>query len=213
MFMMMIWGRIFCHQAKQFLEDFKERVFSIVFTDSVHAFKRSEWPADVKQLIKEVNIFSLYAGRKREVLKGCPRFCRKYTESQMVPEMQMFCCCWNILAYLEVEVEFNIFSFLFPFMLTFSFDDWWFIWLSSHMWLLFIWLYSSELSTLLLAMFLSMFSLTLQTRRTAVLYLQVVCWFFTCLAWQSDKYLSISIQALGHQVVKSTEKLICLFPI
>ncbi|XP_025076916.1 uncharacterized protein LOC112553723 isoform X3 [Pomacea canaliculata] len=48
--------------AKQFLEDFKERVFSIVFTDSVHAFKRSEWPADVKQLIKEraVNFAASY---------------------------------------------------------------------------------------------------------------------------------------------------------
>ncbi|KAL8613376.1 hypothetical protein ACOMHN_057096 [Nucella lapillus] len=55
-------GIVTCNMAEKFLEDFKKRVFCIVFTDSVHTVTREQWSQPVKGFLKEraVNFASAY---------------------------------------------------------------------------------------------------------------------------------------------------------
>ncbi|XP_070175596.1 cotranscriptional regulator ARB2A-like isoform X2 [Littorina saxatilis] len=55
-------GIVTCHMAEKFLEEFLQRVFCVVFTDSVHSADRGRWSQPVKDFMQKraVNFASAY---------------------------------------------------------------------------------------------------------------------------------------------------------
>lgn len=55
-------GVVLCNILEKYIQDFQERVFSVVFTDSVHGADRTLWSKQVKEFLKQraVNFASTY---------------------------------------------------------------------------------------------------------------------------------------------------------
>ncbi|XP_076443585.1 cotranscriptional regulator ARB2A homolog isoform X2 [Babylonia areolata] len=70
-------GIVTCTMAEQFLDDFKKRVFCVVFTDTVHTMVRQQWSQPVKEFLKEraVNFASAYVPINYMMETSCPDDC------------------------------------------------------------------------------------------------------------------------------------------